>query len=774
MAEIAYLDFDVQIERAAAGYRVEVNSPAGQSASTFILPFSDLELENFLLRLGQSRRTMRRVDSPEVEAAKAFGARLFDAVFADEVRACLRSSLDEASNQGKGLRIRLRLTDAPELADLPWEYLYNPAVNRFPALSVETPVVRYLELPERIRPLAITPPLRVLAIIASPRNQAPLNVEREWTRLHEALHELEARDLVIVERLEQASLPALQRQLRRGAYNILHFMGHGTFDERSQDGMLMMEDEDGLSYPISGQDLGMLLHDHRSLRLVILNACEGARTSRTDPFAGSAQSLVQQGIPAVIAMQFEVSDEAAVVIAHEFYGAVADGYPVDAALAEARKALFATGSGIEWGTPVLYLRAPDGKVFDITRRTRRTRPVAVAKPPEPAAVTPVVQTPALSSKSRPWLLIGAALVIVVLLGVVGFLVIPSRGSAPGTSTAQPINTPESSTVVSTIVVEPTVVPTSLPSSLPTAGVSASTVATPQALVAAQELRGHTARVNSAAFSPDGKRVVTAGYDNTARIWDAGTGKVLLILRGHTHEVNSAAFSPDGRLIVTASGDATARLWDAGTGKLVAELRGHTAFLTNASFSPDGKRVVTTSGDNTARLWNVSTAKTTLVLQGHAGWVTSAVFSPDGGQIATTSGDKTARIWDASTGKELAIFVGHRALVNSAVFSPDGRQVLTAGDDLARVWDAGSGKEQLAFAERTGHLISAAFSLDGRMVVTTNADGTAHLWDFTTGREIAELRGHTGIVRTAAFSPDGQFIVTASDDGTARIWDVSTR
>src|SRR6185503_2133694 len=175
----------------------------------------------------------------------------------------------------------------------------------------------------------------------------------------------EERDLVVLERLEQASLPALQRQLRRGAYHILHFMGHGTFDARTQDGVLMMEDEDGLSYPISGQDLGMLLHDHRSLRLVILNACEGARTSRTDPFAGTAQSLVQQGIPAVIAMQFEVSDEAAVVIAHEFYGAIADGYPVDAGLAEARKSLFATGSGVEWGTPVLYLRAPDGKIFDI-------------------------------------------------------------------------------------------------------------------------------------------------------------------------------------------------------------------------------------------------------------------------------------------------------------------------------------------------------------------------------------------------------------------------
>ena len=187
MSPIDYLDFDLEIERVAQGYHAEINCPAGQSSCAFSLPFSDLELENFLLRIGHSGRGMRRIDSPEVEAAKTFGSRLFNAVFADEFRACLRSSLDEAEQQGKGLRIRLRLNDVPELADLPWEYLYNPALNRFLVLSNKTPLVRYMELPERIRPLAVTPPMRMLVMIASPSNYPPLDVEREWDKLRASL-----------------------------------------------------------------------------------------------------------------------------------------------------------------------------------------------------------------------------------------------------------------------------------------------------------------------------------------------------------------------------------------------------------------------------------------------------------------------------------------------------------------------------------------------------------------------------------------------------------
>jgi hypothetical protein len=403
-----YRDFDLLIERAGQGYRAQVlDSPAGQATADFVLPFSDLEIENCLLRLGRPARSVRRLDSTEMSTAKTFGAALFNAVFSADVRACLRSSVDEARRENAGIRVRLRLAD-PALADLPWEFLYVQSVNRFLALSVQTPLVRYMDLPEVLQPFAVTPPIRVLVMIASPTDYPPLDVEAEWQRLNEALGDLMKAGTLSLERMEEATLAALQRRLRRSQYHIFHFIGHGEFDQTLQEGVLLLEREQQRGHRVGSQYLGMLLHDHESLRVAVLNACEGARSSKQDPFAGSAQTLVQQGIPAVIAMQFEIADDVASTFAHEFYGALADGYPIDASVTEARKAIFALGREVEWATPVLYLRAPDGRIFDVDRtavvspppaaeRVERTAAPAVTQQvernPASAATEPLQRTP---------------------------------------------------------------------------------------------------------------------------------------------------------------------------------------------------------------------------------------------------------------------------------------------------------------------------------------------------------------------------------------------
>lgn len=367
---VTYLDFDLLVERSGDGYRSRViQSPGGQASATFSAPFSAMEIENLVLKVSRSvgKRDVRRIESSELRNVQAFGARLYDTVFDGDVRACLRSSLDEASRQDAGLRIRLRLGDVPELIDLPWEYMYNQSLNRFIARQLETPVVRYMDLAESIRPLTVHPPVRVLVMVSSPSDYPPLDVEHEWTKLHEALADLEQRGLVLLDRLDEATLPALQRRLRHGPYHVFHFVGHGGFDEGMDDGVLVLEGQDGRGHLVSGSYLGEMLRGEQPVRLALLNACEGARNGTTDPFSGAAQSMVQQGISAVIAMQFEISDAAAIVLAQEFYAALADGYPVDAALGEARRAIFSQGNELEWATPVLYMRSPDGRIFDIAR-----------------------------------------------------------------------------------------------------------------------------------------------------------------------------------------------------------------------------------------------------------------------------------------------------------------------------------------------------------------------------------------------------------------------
>ena len=170
--------------------------------------------------------------------------------------------------------------------------------------------------------------------------------------------------------------------------------------------------------------------------------------------------------------------------------------------------------------------------------------------------------------------------------------------------------------------------------------------------------GHDDIVYSAAFSPDGSRIVTASRDKAARIWDAATAEEIAVLRGHDGAVNSATFSPDGSRIVTASRDKTARIWDAATAKEIAVLRGHDSAVISAAFSPDGSRIVTASDDKTARIWNAATAKEIAVLRGHDGALNSAAFSRDGSRIVTASWDATARIWNAATAKEIAVLRGH--------------------------------------------------------------------------------------------------------------------
>lgn len=363
-----YLDFSLKIGPRVAEneYAVAARSSAiGEAGGVFARPLTDEQLELFVLKVGLARRGVRRIGSPQWRAAQDFGQTLFRSLFTNEIRAAYLASHNDAVRQSKGLRVKLTL-DAPELVNYPWEFLYDPSTSQFLSLFEDTPILRYVELARPILPLTVTPPLRILAMASSPKDYEPLDLARERRNLAQAVAPLLQAALLEIDWLALATLDALREQLLKRTYHIFHFIGHGGFDDREQDGVLIFENANQYANRVSGERLAVVLGNHRTLRLAILNACEGARTSEQDPFAGTALTLVRTGnLPAVIAMQFEISDIAAIQFASGFYSALAANRPVDAAVSQGRQAIFTNDNDVEWSTPVLYLRAADGVIFQV-------------------------------------------------------------------------------------------------------------------------------------------------------------------------------------------------------------------------------------------------------------------------------------------------------------------------------------------------------------------------------------------------------------------------
>ena len=366
-------------------FRIMASSPLGDAEALVSAPpklKADLaELQRVIIRgsvRGGSKHSTSAVASTDKSIAE-YGDRLFSFLFHSQIEALYRANfeLTENAEPQQALRIRLRI-DAPELAFVPWESLYDAHARRYICPSLRTLFHRSAEESNEIR--SRPPPFRILGMIAQPREYRgmtldSIDAEQERSQMAEALEPLESSGKLTLSWTPSGNWPDFERRFFKPDYaegwTVFHFIGHGDFDPAEGLGFLLFEEAGGSGgEAVYADDLSLFLNEIPNGRpqLVVLNACNGARSRDGDLFSSTAAMLAGGGVPAVVAMQFPISDEAAKHFSAKFYGCLAEGLPIHQAVARARMDLKRLGFS-EWISPVLYMRSRDGCVFQATNAT---------------------------------------------------------------------------------------------------------------------------------------------------------------------------------------------------------------------------------------------------------------------------------------------------------------------------------------------------------------------------------------------------------------------
>jgi len=304
-----------------------------------------------------------------------------------------------------------------------------------------------------------------------------------------------------------------------------------------------------------------------------------------------------------------------------------------------------------------------------------------------------------------------------------------------------------------------------------------------------ELKGHSALIYHVVFSPDGKLLATAGFDNLIKLWEWPSGKEVRTLTGHTGPVYCVAFHPTGTTLASCSLDKTIRLWNLADGKLIREIKGHTDIVDSIAFNKDGKLLVSGSSDKSIRIWNPEDGKEVKNLGMQPGTVYNVIFSPDGKWLASAgvpdpgapatganqpkpSDKKPAappapasgvKLWDTSNWKESKSFQGHEGPVTGVLFSQDSTGLFSIGmmDRTVRLWNVADGKETKKMGPTPDDLYGIALSRDGKLLATCGYGGHLIVWNLTDGKP-AWSHKLPYVTYCLAFSPEGKSLVTGHD------------
>jgi WD40 repeat protein len=289
------------------------------------------------------------------------------------------------------------------------------------------------------------------------------------------------------------------------------------------------------------------------------------------------------------------------------------------------------------------------------------------------------------------------------------------------------------------------------------------------------LRGHDSPICGLSFSPDGQQLVSAGVDQTVKVWDGSNGKIVFTQTGPGTRDRSAtvAFTHDGRQVLYAGAQQILQAWDARTGKELRTMNRSVAKASCSAFSPERRRLAFGAVDGSITVWDVGVDKET-TLRGHTGSVLALAFGPNGKLLVSAGQDGAVKVWDASGGTVIRPLVGHTSPVHGVAFSPEGRRVASAGaDTTVRVWEALSGKLLSTFRGHHQPVSCVVFSPNGQLCASAGRDHVIMIWDAATGEELFRLRGHTDAIHCLAFRRDGKLLASAGEDRLVKVWDATT-